>query len=343
MSKLLSGALKFIRHIALYALCSGFTLFAWAQPADEVGFRRLAVIDPVAKKPMEAVWFYPGNMSGNTVSNFGPYHVSARNAVKIEQGRYPLIVISHGNAGSLWSHHDLATSLARQGNIVITLSHPGDNYKDQSGAGAASTLYGRPLQISAAITAALSTPDIRQHIDADKIAFIGFSSGGQTGLLLAGGKIDPSRYASYCENHQAEVLCLAKGHIKNDSPALAPESDPRIKAWVLMAPVSAPFATESLKTFTKPTLIFVDDKDEELSWRENAGELAKTLPAKPQLKVIPGAGHFVFLAPCSTELRAAAPALCEDPPGVDRVAVHNMVENDITRFLSGVWQSRGGA
>lgn len=343
MSKLLSGALKFIRHIALYALCSGFTLFAWAQPADEVGFRRLAVIDPVAKKPMEAVWFYPGNMSGNTVSNFGPYHVSARNAVKIEQGRYPLIVISHGNAGSLWSHHDLATSLARQGNIVITLSHPGDNYKDQSGAGAASTLYGRPLQISAAITAALSTPDIRQHIDADKIAFIGFSSGGQTGLLLAGGKIDPSRYASYCENHQAEVLCLAKGHIKNDSPALAPESDPRIKAWVLMAPVSAPFATESLKTFTKPTLIFVGDKDEELSWRENAGELAKTLPAKPQLKVIPGAGHFVFLAPCSTELRAAAPALCEDPPGVDRVAVHNMVENDITRFLSGVWQSRGGA
>lgn len=340
MSQLLSGAVKFIRHTALYALCSGFTFFAWAQPADEAGFRRLAVNDPVTKQPMEAVWFYPGNVGGNTLSNFGPYHVSARNAVKMAPGRYPLIVISHGNAGSLWSHHDLATSLARQGNIVITLSHPGDNYKDQSGAGAASTLYGRPLQISAAITAALSNPDIRQHIDADKIAFIGFSSGGETGLLLAGGKIDPSRYVSYCENHQAEALCLAKGHIKNDSPTLAPELDPRIKAWVLMAPVSAPFAPESLKTLTKPTLIFTGDKDEELSWRENAGELAKILPAKPQLKVIPGAGHFVFLAPCSTELRNATPLLCEDPPGIDRVAVHSMIENDITRFLSGVWQGR---
>ncbi|VEI21183.1 Predicted dienelactone hydrolase [Serratia plymuthica] len=343
MSKLPSGALKFIRHIALYTLCSGCMVPVWAKPADEAGFRRLAVIDPVAKKPMEAVWFYPGNMNGNTVSSFGPYHVSARNAVKMEPGRYPLIVISHDNAGSLWSHHDLATSLAREGNIVITLSHPGDNYRDQSGAGATSTVYGRPLQISAAITAALNNSDISQHIDADKIAFIGFSSGGETGLLLAGGRIDPSRYVSYCENHQAEAMCLTKGHIKNDSPALLPESDPRIKAWVLMAPVSAPFSPESLKTFTKPILIFTGDKDEELSWRKNAGELAKTLSSKPQLKVIPGAGHFVFLAPCSAELRAATPVLCEDSPGVDRTAVHRMIDNDISRFLNGVWQGRGGA
>ncbi|RTF14600.1 dienelactone hydrolase, partial [Serratia marcescens subsp. marcescens ATCC 13880] len=86
------------------------------------------------------------------------------------------------------------------------------------------------------------------------------------------------------------------------------------------------------------------DKDEELSWRENAGELAKILPVKPQLKVISGAGHFAFLAPCSTELRTATPLLCEDPPGIDRVALHSMIENDITRFLTGVWQkSKGGA
>ncbi len=338
MSKLLYGVLKFIRHIALFTLSSGCMISVWAKPADEVGFRRLVVIDPVAKKTMEAVWFYPGSMSGNTVSRFGPYHVSARNAVIMEPGRYPLIVISHGNAGSLWSHHDLATSLARQGNIVVTLSHPGDNYMDQTGAGATSTIYGRPLQISAAITAALNNHNISQHIDANKIAFIGFSSGGVTGLLLAGGRIDPSRYVSYCENNQEEAMCLAKGHIRNDSPALNPESDPRIKAWVLMAPVSAPFSPDSLKTVTKPTLIFTGDKDEELSWQQNAGELAKVLPSKPQLKVIPGAGHFVFLAPCSAEQRVTTPLLCEDSTGVDRTAVHSVIYNDISRFLSRIWQ-----
>ncbi|RJL55521.1 alpha/beta hydrolase family protein [Pectobacterium carotovorum] len=337
MSKLLSDTFKFIRYSALSILFSGCVF----QPADEAGFRRLTVIDPVAKKPMEAVYFYPSNTVGNTLSSFGPYHVSARNAVKMALGKFPLIVISHGNSGSLWSHHNLATALARQGNIVITLSHPGDNYKDQSGAGATSTIYGRPLQISAAITAVLNNPDISQHIDANKIAFIGFSSGGETGLLLAGGRIDPSRYDSYCESHQAEAMCLAKGHIKNDSPALIPESDPRIKAWVLMAPVSAPFSLESLKTFNKPVLIFTGDKDEELSWHQNAGELAKTLPSKPQLKVIPGAGHFVFLSPCSAELRAATPVLCEDSLGVDRTTVHSMIGEDISRFLNGIWQENG--
>ncbi|MGM3175714.1 alpha/beta hydrolase family protein [Dickeya lacustris] len=346
MGKLFSSACQYIGKLVLAVLFFGAMFSAYAQPVDGVGFRRLAVIDPVAKKPMDAVYFYPGDIyPGNTEvaaqSHFGPYHVLARNGAKVEPGRYPLIVISHGNAGSLWSHHSLATTLARQGNIVITLSHPGDNYKDQSGAGATSTIYGRPLQISAAVTAALTNPDIGQYIDADRIAFIGFSAGGETGLLLAGGKIDASRYVSYCKHHQAEAICLAKGQIKNDRPALSPEPDFRIKAWVLMAPVSAPFSPASLNTLAKPTLIFTGDKDEELSWHENAETLAKTLPSKPQLKVIADAGHFIFLSPCSTELRAAIPALCEDSPKVDRSAVHRMISDDISRFLNGVWQGTG--
>lgn len=339
MSKLLSGALQLICPITLCAFFS-VNLSGCTQLVHEAGFQKLAVMDPVAKKPMEAVYFYPSNVGGNTHSSFGPYHISAHNKVKIVAGRYPLLVISHGNAGSLWSHHDLAISLARHGNIVITLSHPRDNYKDQSGVGATSTVYGRPLQISAAITAALNHADLSQHIDASKIAFIGFSSGGETGLLLAGGRIDPSRYIAYCKNHQAEAICLAKGYIKNDCPALTPKSDPRIKAWVLMAPVSAPFSPESLKITTKPVLIFTGDKDEELSWHQNAGELANTLPSKPQLKLIQGAGHFVFLASCSSELRAAMPALCVDPAGIDRTAVHNMIGEDILLFLNKVWQGK---
>ncbi|BCK65051.1 hypothetical protein KAM338_13100 [Aeromonas caviae] len=111
---------------------------------------------------MDAVYFYPGVAAEKTPSTIGPYQIAAQKALNIVPGRYPAIVISHGNAGSLWSHHDLATTLARQGNIVITLTHPGDNYKDQTGAGAISSWYGRPLQISAVITAA--TNDIEPRI-----------------------------------------------------------------------------------------------------------------------------------------------------------------------------------
>ncbi len=62
MNKLLSGAVKFIRYITLYALCSGFTLFALTPPADRAGFRRLAVNDLITKQPIEAVWFYSSNV-----------------------------------------------------------------------------------------------------------------------------------------------------------------------------------------------------------------------------------------------------------------------------------------
>ncbi|QMS76057.1 alpha/beta hydrolase family protein [Aeromonas veronii] len=325
------------RHLLRYVICFGCVFSASVQSANYAGFQRLVVSDPVGKKPMEAVYFYPSVVAEKTLSNIGPYQVAAKQAEKIVPGRYPVIVVSHGNSGSLWSHHDLATLLARQGNIVITLSHPGDNYKDQSGAGATSTWYGRPLQISAAITAAMKNPDISSYIDEDKIAFIGFSAGGATGLFLRGGAIEAARYASYCETYQTQAICLTQGKITNDRPDLSPLPDTRVKAWIFMAPVSMAFSPDSLRMFTAPTLIFTGDKDEELAWENNAGALATTLSSKNKLKVIHNAGHFVFLSPCSSQLRGIAPFLCEDAPGVDRESIHQMVNSEITKFLNSVW------
>ncbi len=54
--------------------------------------------------------------------------------------------------------HDLATSLARQGFVVVAVVHPGDNDRDHSRLGSLSNLYGRPLQISEAISTALLDP-----------------------------------------------------------------------------------------------------------------------------------------------------------------------------------------
>lgn len=326
------------RHLLRYVICFACVFSAAVQSANYAGFQQLVVNDPVGKKPMEAVYFYPTVVAEKTLSNIGPYQVEAKKAAKIVPGRYPIIVISHGNAGSLWSHHDLATLLARQGNIVITLSHPGDNYKDQSGVGATSTWYGRPLQISAAITAAMKNSDISSYIDENKIAFIGFSAGGATGLLLGGGVIEPARYASYCETYQTQAICSTQGRITNDRPYLSPLPDTRVKAWIFMAPVSMAFSPDSLKMLTSPTLIFTGDKDEELSWENNAGALATTLSSKNKLKLIHNAGHFTFLSPCSSQLHKVAPFLCEDAPGVDRESVHQMVNSEITKFLNGVWQ-----
>ncbi len=49
--------------------------------------------------------------------------------------------------------------------------------------------------------------------------------------------------------------------------------------------------------------------------------------------MIEGAGHFVFLAPCSAALARAVPAICTDPPGIDRVAIHEKLNAEMAAFF----------
>ena len=44
----------------------------------------------------------------------------------------PLVVMSHGNGGSLLSRFDTAIALADAGFVVVAVTHTGDNYADQS-------------------------------------------------------------------------------------------------------------------------------------------------------------------------------------------------------------------
>lgn len=327
----------FFRYFVLCIICMCSVVSPFVASAEYTGFKRLIVTDPVGGKPMDAVYFYPGVAAENTPSTIGSYQIAAKKALEIVPGRYPIIVISHGNAGGLWSHHDLATALARQGNIVVTLTHPGDNYKDQTGVGAISSWYGRPLQVSATITAVTNNVELAAYIDADKIAFIGFSAGGATGLLLRGGEIDSGRYENYCRKYEMKAICSTKGKIINDHPGLVVLPDSRIKAWIFMAPVSMVFSPSSLKRVVEPTLIFTGDQDEELSWEDNSRTLATTLVAKSELQVIQNAGHFIFLSPCSAHLNKTAPVICNDAPGINRENIHKVINGEISGFLSSVW------
>lgn len=49
--------------------------------------------------------------------------------------------------------------------------------------------------------------------------------------------------------------------------------------------------------------------------------------------VIPDAGHYVFLAPCSPQLAKEAADICRDPPGVDRVEAHERIDADALAFF----------
>ena len=311
---------------------------AISEPIMGVGLLGLEAVDPVSSAPMRVAAFYPSPTT-NQRMKIGYYDIDAQKQSIIMQGKHPLIVISHGNLGGLWGHHDLASNLARAGFIVITLTHPGDNYQDSSGIGAISTVYGRPRQVSAALDAALQTPFLSPFIDTTRIAFIGFSAGGQTGLLLAGVKPDFSLLETYCKSHPETALCESKGKIRLDRPDMSPIPDNRIRAVILMAPLSVSFPAETLKHMNVPVMIYVGENDQALAPAENAYALAGALPGLFAMKVIPKAGHFVFLSACSAQMLQASPSLCTDSPPIDRKALHQEISIEIANFLGRVFTS----
>lgn len=321
--------------VAALAVVSVATAAAAAEgEAVGVGFRRIAATDPVTRAAFDVGAFYPSGQPSRGQS-FGPYDVEATLGADIAGGRHPIVLVSHGNGGGPFSHHDLASGLARRGAIVVVVSHPGDDHRDQSGTGGTGVIFGRPAQISAALDAVLADTTIGPHTDAGRAGFVGFSAGGTTGLLLAGAKPDLSRLETYCAELPREPgLCEAGGRIRRDRPEPSGSADRRIGALALIAPLSVVFPAEEIGRIGLPVGVWVGGADRELTPESNALALARALPGRPAVRMEPAAGHFTYLAPCSARFAASSPGLCRDGEGVDRVALHHRLVDEIGDFLA---------
>ncbi|MBK5418524.1 alpha/beta hydrolase family protein [Pseudomonas sp. TH31] len=309
-----------------------------ARPApnlySSVGYHEMTFLDPLDLQPMRAIAFYPSSELEHT-SKLEGYTVEAGADTKVAIGRFPMLMLSHGNVGTPLALHDLATSLARKGFVVVAVIHPGDNSKDHSRLGTLSNLYGRPLQISEAITATLGDPMLAPFVDADQVGVIGYSAGGETALILSGATPDLDRLRRYCQQRPDDRdACNTKGELIVDRDDLVPVADPRVHALLLMAPLSLKFGRHTLADVHVPVLLYSGDGDKLVAFDKNAAALARKLPIAPDFKLLAGAGHFVFMAPCNEEQIIAMPALCTDADGVDREDIHRNLVSEAGRFFS---------
>ena len=125
-------------------------------------------------------------------------------------------------------------------------------------------------------------------------------------------------------------------------PGLNSVPDPRIRAVFAMAPVGVYFDCDGLKPVRVPVELYVAQADKVLNPKTNAEHIRRCLPAPPVFNVLPKADHLVFLSPCTEKLRATAPALCLDPPGVDRGNVHLEINEKVVRFFNHAFGERQG-
>ncbi len=326
--------LRLLRSL-LFATCV-LTSTAHATEAPfRAGVGMVQLADPVSQQPMKAAVFYPTNDEAS-MTRLGPLEIAAKRDAAVSSGRFPLVLLSHGSGAGMFSHHDMATSLASHGFVVVAIDieHPGDNFKDESGQGSDRVFIGRRQQLTALLDFLLGKSAFAQSIDSAKIGVMGFSAGATTALQMVGAKPNFDLLKPYCERVPKNVLCASLGQVRLSTPALTAEVDKRVRAAFVMSPVAVLFDKESLARISVPVYVYAAAADSVLPIQDHALAVKNNLQSLASYIEVPGADHFVFLSPCSEQLKGITPKLCSDPPGVDRLAVHRQVNAAALAFFS---------
>ena len=298
------------------------------------GFQHGFVADP-AGKPLEVGIWYPAESVARSVT-MGPTSMSVAVDGTVRGNSLPLVVMSHGTGGSFLSHFDTAMTLADAGFVVVAVTHTGDHHADQS---RSMDVMDRPRQVSRVVDHMLSTWDGRGTIDPARIGMFGFSAGGFTTLVSVGGIPDFSKVGPMCRQYPDDFACRLIAKSSGISPAppmpTARLADPRIKAVVVAAPaLGFAFSPDGLKDVQVPVQLWRAENDVMVPHPRYAEAVRLALPIAPDYHVVPQAGHFDFLAPCSNALASLAPAICVGTAGFDRTAFHASFNSSVLTFLT---------
>jgi predicted dienelactone hydrolase len=317
-------------------------VFAAALPASasfaSVGYQEATVPDRSGSPLAVGIW-YPSSTEA-TPQPLGMLSQDVALNSPIAGSGLPLVLISHGTGGSKVSHLDTANALARAGFVVAAPTHTGDNTQDRRYAGNAQDLTDRPRQIKVLLDWLLSSWNGSGHLNPRRIGFFGFSLGAFTGLVLIGGTPDLRRMRELCSINPKAPECdfIRQAHGDQLDADLKPPvwvHDNRIKAAVLAAPAAGYlFGPGSLREVSVPIQMWRAENDTQAPDGWNGALIRDGLVTHPDSHMVRGADHFVFLTPCSDSLAAAAPLICTDVGGFDRVAFHRTFNQAVADFFT---------
>ena len=256
--------------------------------------------------------------------------------------RAPLIVLTHGTGGSAQSMAWLATALARRGAVVMAADHPASNGGDPERA-SMMHVWTQPQDVRHLIDTALAS-SWGDRVDPQRIASVGFSLGGGTALLLAGGRLDFKRFPEFCQTHD-DGACRAFAHRFADvdanfyARANADLSEPRLRAAVAIAPgFTEAFTPDSLQAMHTPLLLITGERDQQLPPQTHVEPMRHLLSASSRYREISDAHHFSFLPECgdnAIQLLAESHEefVCQEFGRKSRSDIHEETLSEIGAFL----------
>lgn len=310
-------------YLFLLAVLSGTSV------AMAAGLRLIELPSANGKAPIRAAVWSPC-AAAPAETRIGPFVLPAVRDCPVIDGQYPLVVISHGFGGTYFSHRDTAAALADAGFIVVALNHPGDNALDMKRAGELSALTDRPADIVRLLDRMLVNSKEARFIDAGRIGVFGFSRGGYTALVLAGGVPDFPNTRLPCPDEQAAICAQMQ-----DKSAIPKDwvHDARVKAAVVADPLNTFPGSDDLKNIRIPVQLWSSERGGDGVVPQDVARLRDDLPVKPDYQRVKDAGHFSFITPCPADMEKALPQICSDAPGFDRAAFHRNFNADVVSFF----------
>jgi predicted dienelactone hydrolase len=333
------------RFLGLLAVTAAVSIATAAQ-AGPVGERHLQTTDATAAlrdadhRPVVrvTVWYPAVATTKEERIDLGPpdkpmflVGAVAQGADFVDAKPRPVILLSHGFGGTARMMGWFGVPLARAGYVVIAVDHPGNNGLDKMTAAGAIMSWDRAQDLRAALDAAKADPEIGPHLDPRRLGVSGFSAGGFTALVSAGAHVDMSRFLAFCRAHPTDGVCAPQKEFALSmddaqkalaSPELAAEAAhagddhaiPGVRAAFAMAPaIVQALPPEGLAKMKTPVAIILGGADPVAPPTTN-GLVAANAILHSELKVLPGVGHYDFLATCTPAAQAVVPVCTAKVP-----------------------------
>ncbi|HEX5283735.1 MAG TPA: hypothetical protein VFW30_06415 [Bryocella sp.] len=300
------------------------------------------------------VWYPAAENAVETQQMNGPLFLAGKAqehaAMAPALEKWPLILLSHGTGGTAMQMAWLGTALARAGFIAAAVDHPGNNGLEPYTAEGFMLWWERATDLSEVLDGMLADPEFGPKIDADRVGAAGFSIGGYTVLALGGARTDISVIVDFCRQQPKATVCdvpemkgmgtpeqmLATARRTSGvSLARSNESyrDPRVHAIFAIAPaVGMTLTPDSLHAMRVPVEIVVGSADPIATPKDNADYIRAHIRGAKET-VLPNVMHYTFLDTCTAEGKQKLAVFCEDPPNVDREAVHTQVDEMAVQFF----------
>jgi predicted dienelactone hydrolase len=273
-------------------------------------------------------------------------------AYDLEDGPFPLVILSHGFAITASSYGWLAEHLASHGMVVAAPHHhesldPGRLWR---------STYDRPQDIQSVLTfvdkAVGTGGEFEDFIDSQTLAVVGHSYGGYTALAAGGARLDTGAFNAACDAAFASddplaFLCDALGPRLEDIADAAvldsvPDglwptwSLPQVDAVVSLAGDAAMFGESGLAEITVPVMAIggTADTDSPFEWGTELTYDHVSSDRKVEVG-LEDAAHLIFAGDCTSVRRIlslVSLGFCSDPAW-DRSEAHDLVKQHVTAFL----------